>query len=359
MTALSATVGHVGDYATAIDALRSLEDRLHAHTRDWPGDWPAPAEPIQAWTALGRPHTLLLWAESGTIARVWLTPDGQAGADCVELSDGGRLQDAAVLIPRQLVASLTSSGCADDLVIAAPDDLRALPYPMLRLPCHDGERLNSFAAVSLLPSLSWGAHARARRTAAAHSGSVVAYLDPALDLHRVAGLIRRVDTQAQEAGSLADLGRHLVGQHSPAIVLIGAHGRITPDGSIDVRDHTGRSITPEDFATWQVPSVAMLVGCRTATGNGTAPLHLVEAALVAGANHIVAATAPMTDEVADRVLARVLVLLGVLPSASAAGMAPSQALQGALQQFDRAFPYPSEDLTDWPIVHVGLPGSAG
>jgi hypothetical protein len=104
----------------------------------------------------------------------------------------------------------------------------------------------------------------------------------------------------------------------------------------------------------------MLVGCRTATGNGTAPLHLVEAALVAGANHIIAATAPMTDEVADRVLARVLVLLGVMSSAgAAAGMAPSQALQGALQQFDRAFPHPSEDLTDWPIVHVGLPGSAG
>ena len=31
----------------------------------------------------------------------------------------------------------------------------------------------------------------------------------------------------------------------------------------------------------------------------------------------------------------------------------------ALQQFDRAFPHRCEDLTDWPIVHVGLPGSAG
>jgi len=75
------------------------------------------------------------------------------------------------------------------------------------------------------------------------------------------------------------------------------------------------------------------------------------AALVAGANHIIAAAAPMTDEVADRVL----VLLGVLPSAATAGMAASQ----ALQQFDRAFPHRCEDLTDWPIVHVGLPGSAG
>ena len=117
----------------------------------------------------------------------------------------------------------------------------------------------------------------------------------------------------------------------------------------DVRDAQAVSPTPG----------AVTVYVLSRTGNGTAPLHLVEAALVAGANHIVAATAPMTDEVADRVLARVLVLLGVLPSASAAGMAPSQALQGALQQFDRAFPYPSEDLTDWPIVHVGLPGSAG
>ena len=44
---------------------------------------------------------------------------------------------------------------------------------------------------------------------------------------------------------------------------------------------------------------------------------------------------------------------------SAAGMASSQALQGALQQFDRAFPQASAELTDWPIVHVGLPGSAG
>ena len=52
---------------------------------------------------------------------------------------------------------------------------------------------------------------------------------------------------------------------------------------------------------------------------------------------------------------RVLVLLGVLPSAATAGMAASQ----ALQQFDRAFPHRCEDLTDWPIVHVGLPGSAG
>jgi len=102
----------------------------------------------------------------------------------------------------------------------------------------------------------------------------------------------------------------------------------------------------------------MFVGCRTAAGNGTAPLHLVEAALAAGAEHVIAVTAPVTDEVADRVLARVMVLLGVLPALTAPGMAPSQALQGALQQFDRAFPHRSASPADWPIVHVGLPGSA-
>ena len=244
----------------------------------------------------------------------------------------------------------TQSGRADDLVVAAPDDLRALPYPMLRPPGHGGERLNSFAAVTLLPSLSWGGHALARRAAAVRGGSVAAYLDPSLDLHRVSRVIRRLPIR--QPGSLAELGRHLGDAPKPGIVIIGAHGQITSDGSIDVRDHTGWHTTPEDFATWPIPPVAMLIGCRTATGNTSAPLHLVEAALVAGANHIIAATAPMTDEVADRVLARVLAL-------SAAGMASSQALQGALQQFDRAFPQASAELTDWPIVHVGLPGSAG
>ncbi len=349
----------MGDYGPAAEALRRLEQQLHGLTRDWPGRWPPLVEPMRAWAALGRPHSLLLWPESGYIERAWLTPDGRSGADRIERPDPFEPQSAAALLPPALVKSLTASGCADDLVIAAPDELRALPYPMFPLPDYAGERLNSFAAVSLLPSLSWGWHAHARRTAAGSGGSLTAYLDPALDLHRVRGLMRRLDTQARQVADLAELSRRLTsGSLSPDIVLIGAHGKVTADGSIDVRDHTGCSITPEDFAAWPIPQVVMLVGCRTAAGNGTAPLHLVEAALAAGAEHVIAVTSPVTDEVADRVLARLMVLLGVLPSRTAPGMAPSQALQGALQQFDRAFPHGLATIADWPIVHIGLPGSA-
>ena len=114
---------------------------------------------------------------------------------------------------------------------------------------------------------------------------------------------------------------------------------------------------PESILTWLVPPVALIAGCRTAASNAVAPLHLAEAAIIAGASHVVAATGRTTDAVVDVAVARVLQLL--MPIAGEPGlMGPSQALQSALQQIDRAWPYPGTDLTAWPLVHVGLPSSA-
>jgi hypothetical protein len=327
---------------------------------------------VISWSQLGRPHVLYLSAnlvDGGlSIERAWLTAGGAMGADSwflpgSDLPAGADSEDLSqALLPPAVVEVLALGGQADDLVIVASEEIRALAYPMLPLVGHDDERLNSYAAVTLLPSLSWGLHALRRRTSPSRSslGGLVAYIHPDVDLPRITALINRPDTAACMSGSLADLGRSLIGPDSVGvrIALIGSHGTLTDDGSVDLRDHAGGFVAPDALSTWPLPPVAVIAGCRTGASNRSAPLHLAEAALVAGADYVIVASGPTTDEVVDQVIAGTLMRLGLTPSTRAHQMAASQALQGALQQFDRAYPGRATDLRGWPLVHLGLPGCA-
>jgi hypothetical protein len=335
---------------------------------------------MEAWEALGRPH--VMWIVSRVSAaglaleRAWVTRDGEVGADLVPAPLSNPLSDndprilAESLVPDAVVASLERGGVNDDLVVVAPDALRAIAWPMLPLADHADERLNSFAAVTLLPSLSWGVHVQQRLAQrqrdrlpapggpppGADSPPVVAYLHPGLGLDRVELLLASPLYNALRVAELPEFGDALK-RSQPWMALIAAHGSLTADGSVDLRDHRGQMMPPESLLTWPVPPVALIAGCRTAASNAVAPLHLAEAALIAGASHVIAATGRTTDTVVDQVVATVLRLL-MPTSGEPSLMGPSQALQSALQQIDRAWPYPGTDLTGWPLVHIGLPSSA-
>lgn len=301
------------------------EQILHARTRDWPGPWPALVDPVDAWHALGCPSVVWVLPTERGFERSWITSTGDMGWD------GGHGP-----MPGEVLDCLRRSGCRDDVVIVGPEEVRGKPLPMYRLP--DNEPLNCYGAVTLLPSLSWGIHAEVPTSVR----QICAYIDPDVDLHRARSELSGLPVSW--ANELRELPKQIAAGCDA--VLIAAHASRTSDGSVDIRDHTSFALTPEELATWSLPATVLLVGCRTATVNTQAPLHLVEAALIAGAGQIVATTEPTDDEVADRVVRRLLWLM-------TRGLSASQALQGALQQFERA--YPQEG---WPFTHTGVPGCA-
>jgi hypothetical protein len=188
---------------------------------------------------------------------------------------------------------------------------------------------------------------------------VQAYLDPEANLDGVRDLLAR-RSGAGNAAALPCLAARLALRRS-GTALVATHGTFTTDGSVDLRDHLGAVIPPELLCTWRLPPVTILTGCRTGTSNAGAPLHLAEAALVAGANHVIAVTHRTTDEIMDVVLAAVLRRLGASTAASgsqAGSLSPAQAVQSALQQVHRAYPIPATDPTPWSVVHVGPPACA-
>lgn len=362
--------------------LGDLDSTLHARTFDWPGIHPDPIAAPDAWRELGRPHLLVLVTCRGPLAapvleRAWVRADGRLGHDRITLPTSplpaagatGAFADLTpwteALIPQEILLGLIQGGLADDLVVIASEDLLGLPWPLL--PIFDarhhghgeGERLTAYAAVSLLPSLSWGVHLvrRTTRASSAEKLGVLAYLDPAANLDGVRALLS-AGVHPRRAESLACLGTALALER-PGAVIVASHGTFTSDGSVDLRDHLGGAIPPELLCTWQLPALAIITGCRTGTSNGSAPLHLAEAALVAGASHVIAATHRTTDEVLDVLLSAVLRRLPQLRTDGrpVRGLSPAQAVQSALQQANRAFPIPATDPTPWSVVHVGLPSN--
>ena len=247
-----------------------LEGEMHRGTLDWPCPHPPERDPMQAWASLGRPHVLWIGVRDtlGGLAleRAWVTRDGEVGADLVHPPLGNPLSEndpttlASALVPAALVESLKRGGVDDDLVVVVPEALRALAWPMLPLADHADERLNAFAAVTLLPSLSWGVHVQQRpahpRDGRGHAWmegpslggerpAVVAYLHPGLGLDRVALLIDSPLNTAVRVDELAELGNALT-RSRPWMALITAHGSLT------VR--MGRSTCGTTVASWCLQS---------------------------------------------------------------------------------------------------------
>lgn len=343
----------VGDFALW-SQLASREIDHHQGTADWPGPLPAQVPPVAAWERLGRPYLLQLAVDGTRLGRLWLTPDRRPGADWVllpasPLTEIPGPEQSALLLPEPLLAELEQAGSGTSLLVVAGAGLRGIALPMLSLPDRPDEWLNAYAAVSVLPSLSWGVHLLDR--AAGHAPRHPAwsgYVNPDVGFAAVKVLFGRRSRRLHPG--LPEL-RDALAALVPAVAVVCSHATFTGDGSVDLRDHLGNVVTPDALATWRLPEVAVLVGCRTGTCNPTAPLHLAEAALVAGANHVIVATERTSDELADEVARLALWLM------QRTGRPPAWALQSALQRYLRMHPHP-EARPLGALMHVGLPACA-
>lgn len=250
------------------EVVTHLERELHQLTTDWPGPPLAPADPQQVWQHLDRPTTLLLRIRQLTpgrarVRRVWVTRGGVVGADDVAVPwpHADRTWDhfpaaalGAALLPLAVLADLAAQGSHDDLLVVGDDRIRAIPLPMTTVQHFDpGERLVAYAAVSVVPSLSWAHAAMQRRTSSAPEGPTLAFVHPGLPFADIAAELdnrqQPADGLVVRATSLDDLYRRVKRpERRWSMLVVATHARLTPDQSVELYDHEGHTLGSPDLA---------------------------------------------------------------------------------------------------------------
>lgn len=327
------------------------------------------------WQSLGKPRLLLLLHDGDFVRRVWLTAGGNSGHDRIkspvdssEFSQtvgppSSRSNDEFSwdtqpdsLIPDPILQDLLRCQADDDLLILGDDLVRALPLPLLPVQVQGRQEcLVALAAVSVLPSLSWAARVQHRKHEE-HSDCCCRQTRVSSYLSSTA-----IDQEPRWNAYLERAGEHHT-LHSLAqlnlvagtqLLVIASHATSTDDGSVDLRGFADETVTPERIAQLQLPPVVVILGCRTATSNPRAPLHLAEAAILAGANHVIGASTPISSSTGEEIALEFMDLL-----TRSTHISPAQALQSAMQAHLRAHPNQAGELQDWSLIHIGLPGTA-
>lgn len=117
-----------------------------------------------------------------------------------------------------------------------------------------GERLVAYAAVSVVPSLSWAHTAMQRRASIATEGPTLAFVHPGLPFADIAAELdnrqQPSDDLVVRATSLDDLHRRVKRpERRWAMLVVATHARLTPDQSVELYDHEGHTLGAFDLAT--------------------------------------------------------------------------------------------------------------